>query len=73
VWSSFVRVESFNVLPRRENRKMVFTAALLEYVIAHVAFILATLFSQIFEQDLSFLCALRKDIDMRHHGYGIPS
>jgi hypothetical protein len=52
---------------------MVFTAALLEYVIAHVAFILATLFSQIFEQDLSFLCALRKDIDMRHHGYGIPS
>ena len=69
-----MRVECLLVLPGREDGEVVGTGrVLLEYVVAHIALVLPAFFGQTFEQNLSFIFGLGRDVDMRQHEYDVRS
>src|SRR5215472_18607912 len=50
---------------------MVAGRGLLEHFVAEIALVFRTPFSQTLEQGLSFVLALRGDVDVSHHGYAV--
>src|SRR2546427_7736578 len=66
-----MHIEGVSIFPNREHRKVVRTRrSLLEDVIAEVAIVFPARLSQAFEQDLRFVFALRRHVDMRHDRHG---